>query len=103
MWSSAALLIALGGTTAFAGPNEALIYRACRDTEASVFWGAPNRDSLTLARCVDWTETPSDLDIVKKDLHFEVSALDSPDTLVWRTNVHGRLGLGPMGSGLGRT
>ena len=61
-------MIALGGTTVFAGPNEALIYRSCRDIESPVFLGAPNRDMLTLARCIDWSDPPSELQVVEKDL-----------------------------------
>ena len=89
-------MIALGGTTVFAGPNEALIYRACRDIESPVFLGAPNRDMLTLARCIDWSDPPSELRVVEKDLEIELAALSAPDTLAWGSTIHGRLALGPM-------
>jgi hypothetical protein len=96
MWSSTVLMLTLGWSSAQANPSLRLVDRACRHSESPFFLGAPSRDSLSLARCIDWEDAPSELSVAAESLALEVSALESPSEVIWGGIEAGRISLGEM-------
>jgi hypothetical protein len=96
MWSSSTLFLALGWTPAHADPSMQLVQRSCRDQERVFFHGAPERDPMRMARCLEWEEPIVELEAAARTLQLERAALADSSSTHWGTRYGGGIGLGEM-------